>query len=59
MKDAYMAMHEELIEQYMEDHPDADWTEAYEATADGAYDGMRDRLADKADALRQRQKDGQ
>ena len=56
MKDQFIAAHEELIERYMEQHG-VDWQTAYEATADGAYNGMVDRLADRADAIRQRMKD--
>jgi hypothetical protein len=56
-KDLFIAAHEELIERYMNDHPDADWGQAYEATADGAYDRYRDKWADRADAAKQRAKD--
>lgn len=55
-KEWFMAAHERLIEEYLMEHPDADWTEAYEATADRAYDRMRDDIADKADALKQQRK---
>lgn len=58
-KELYMAAHEELMERYLEEHPDADWSEAYERTADGAYDRMRDNLAAKADYLRMRAKEGE
>ena len=57
-KELYMAAHEELVEQYLEAHPEATWSEAYEATADGAYSRMTDRLADAADHYRQLRKDG-
>ena len=56
-KEMYQDAHDELIEQYMEDHPDADWDEAVEKTADRAYDKMRDRYADMIDAAKQRAKD--
>lgn len=52
-----MAAHELLIEDYMEEHPAADWSEAYENTADQAYDRMRDNLADMADNLRKQRKE--
>ena len=52
-----MAAHDELIEKYMLDHPDCDWDEAYEKTADRAYDRMRDNFADMADAAKKRAKD--
>jgi hypothetical protein len=56
MKELYIAAHEELIEQYMNDHPGVDWSEAYEKTADGAYDRYRDKFADMVDATRMRAK---
>ena len=55
-KELFMAAHDELIEQYLLDHPDASWNEAVDKTADRAYDRMMDRLADMADALRDRAK---
>ena len=54
----FMAAHEDLIEEYMAKHPDADWNEAYEATADGAYGLMVDRLRDHADYLRKARREG-
>ena len=57
-KELFIQAHEELIERYLEKHPDATETEAYEKTADGAYDHMVDRLADMADAARDRAKYG-
>lgn len=56
-KELFMAAHEELIERYLEQHPGASWNKAYEATADGAYEHMRESLADRIDTLRQREKD--
>lgn len=56
-KELFIAAHEELVEQYLLDHPDADWNEAYEKTADGAYDRMRDKFADMVDGAKQRAKD--
>lgn len=56
-KELYMAAHEELVDQYLEDHPDADWAEAYEKTADGAYSRMRDKYADMIDRARMDAKD--
>lgn len=52
MKELFIAAHEELIERYLERHPNATEAEAYEKTADLAYDHMTDRLADHADRLR-------
>ena len=57
-KEWFMAAHEALVEEYLEAHPDADWSEAYEATADGAWGRMRDNMADRADYYRQARKDG-
>lgn len=56
-KEHFIAAHEELIEKYLEAHPEATEAEAYDKTADGAYDRMTDNLADMADRLRQRAKD--
>lgn len=56
-KEMFIAAHEELVEQYLNDHPNATWGQAYEATADGAYDRYRDKWADMADAVKQRAKD--
>ena len=55
-KEYFIAAHEELIAEYLEDHPDATEGEAYEATSDAAYDRMTDNLAHMGDALQQ--KDG-
>ena len=56
-KSLYMAAHEAAVEQYMEEHPDADWQDAYEATSDQAFHDMGDRLADQIDQARQQAKD--
>lgn len=58
MKDLFIAAHMEMVEQYLLDHPEADWNEAYERTADGAYDRYRDKFADMVDAARLRAKEG-
>jgi hypothetical protein len=58
-KELFIASHEILIERYLESHPNATEAEAYDKTADLAYNHMTDRLADMADMLRQRAKDGQ
>jgi hypothetical protein len=52
MKDLFIAAHEELIEQYLDAHPDATEDEAADATADAAYFHMTDKLASRADYLR-------
>ncbi len=56
-KELYMAAHEAAIERYLEQHPDADEAEAYEATTDQAYHDMGERMADMADAARMAWKD--
>lgn len=57
-KELYMAAHEELIAERMEADPMLSWSDAYDYTADAAYDRMKENLADMADQLRQREKDG-
>ena len=57
-KELFILAHEELIGQYLEDHPEATEAEAYDKTADGAYDRMTDKLAGMIDQARQRKKDG-
>jgi hypothetical protein len=57
-KELYIAAHEELVSEEM-DRTGCDWTEAYDRTADAAYDRMRDRMADMADHYRQLKKDGE
>jgi len=56
-KELFMVAHEELIGQYLEDHPEATEAEAYDKTADKAYDRMVDKLADLGDALKDRMKE--
>ena len=56
-KELFIAAHEEFIEQYLNDHPDATDAEAYEATADLANDRYRDKFADMVDDAKQRAKD--
>ena len=53
-----MAAHDELIEEYLEAHPNANWSQEYDATADAAYGRMQDRMADWSDAIRQQRKEG-
>ena len=56
-KELYIDAHEELIGLYLEQHPEASEAEAYDKTADAAYERMRDKYADLADTARQRAKD--
>lgn len=52
MREYFMAAHEELIQEYLEAHPESTEEEAYDKTADLAYDRMVNKLADMADNLR-------
>lgn len=52
MKELFIAAHEELIEEYLERHPNATESEAYDATGDAAYSRMQDKYADKIDRAR-------
>jgi len=68
-KEAFIAAHEQLIDEYMEAwedmHPNAtaeEWraaeARAYDVTADDAWGRMRDNLADWGDYLRMVAKEG-
>lgn len=56
-KELFMAAHDELVEEYLERHPEATWTQAYDRTADLAWGRARDKYADMADQAKQRAKD--
>ena len=56
-KDIFIAAHEELIDEYLATHPDADWRQAYDITADRAYSRYVDKYADMVDRAKQRAKD--
>ncbi len=58
-KEWFMAAHEELIEEYLNEHPDADWGEAYKATEDKIQDRYAGNVGDMIDAARDRAKYGQ
>lgn len=58
MKDIFIEAHEELIAEFMEEHPDADEGKVYDMTADAAYGRMTDKYADMIDNARQMKKDG-
>lgn len=51
-KEMFIVAHEQLIEEYLEEHPDATWSEAYQVCGEKAYEKMRDMYADAADALK-------
>lgn len=57
-KEWFEAAHDELIEEYLEQHPEADWQRAYEATAGAAYERMTDNMAAAADWQHDRMKEG-
>ena len=56
-KEDFISAHEELIEIYMEQHPEASETEAYDKTADAAWDRMVDNMADLGDRLKDQMKE--
>jgi hypothetical protein len=56
-KEWYIEAHEREVADYMDRHPNATWAQAYDRTADRAFDRMRDEMADAADVVRQRAKD--
>ena len=56
-KELFMAAHDQLIEEYLEAHPDADWSQAYDATSDAASYRMRENVADMIDIARLRAKE--
>lgn len=55
-KELFIAAHEELIEEYMAANEDADYQEAYEKTADGAYERYCDKFAGLIDRARMESK---
>ncbi len=55
-KEWFMAAHEELIEEYLFEHPDADWYDAYLKTADNIDARYYDKAASMVDAARDRAK---
>ena len=56
-KELFIAAHEKLMSLYLDEHPGATEAKAYDATADRAYDEMRDNLADMADRAKLRMKE--
>jgi hypothetical protein len=57
MKDLYLNALDAMIDEYIDQNPDADWSEAYDACADGAYDRARADLFDAADHFRKQAKE--
>ena len=56
-KEIFIAAHEELIAEYLDAHPEATESEAYDKTADAAGERYRDKYADMVDRAKQRAKD--
>ena len=56
-KELFIKMHNELIETYLEEKPEADEAEAYNKTADLAGDAYVDYLQTNADLKRDIEKD--
>jgi hypothetical protein len=56
-KDFYMETLELLISDYMDDHPEITWDQAYKAIVNKVYDVALDRMADMADYYRDMQED--
>jgi hypothetical protein len=52
MKSLVIAAQEKLVEEYMEDHPDANEDIAFENFEDLAYERAREMLADRIDYAR-------
>ncbi len=57
-KELWMAAHEQLIAEYMDEHPDADESEVYTRMADLASDRARENMADRIDYARMLAKEG-
>lgn len=58
-KEDFIRAHEREVEEYLDRNPNASWADAYDRTADRAYDRMREDMADKIDHYRQLRKDGE
>lgn len=56
-KELFMAAHERLISDYMEEHPKASFGDAADATADQAFDKAREDFADMIDHARMIEKE--
>jgi hypothetical protein len=58
-KEDFIRAHEREVADYLDRHPNAPWADAYDRTADRAWDRMRDDMADRIDDYRQRIKDAE
>jgi len=55
-KEMYIAAHEQMIKEFMEENPEATEDEAYVKTADAAYGRMVNNMSAQADAYADREK---
>ena len=56
-KEFFIQCHEELVDEYMENNPDASWEEAYDDMSELAYHYAVDKMADMADFYHDASKD--
>lgn len=56
-KDFYIETLELMISDYMDEHPEITWEQAYKAIAGKVYDVALDRMAEMADWYREMQED--
>ena len=56
-KDFYMETLELLISDYMDEHPEITWDQAYKAIVSKVYDVALDRMADMVDYYKDMQED--
>ena len=59
MKDIWLRAHEELVAEFLENHPGLSWTAAYEITAAMVDDRVKDHWADQIDQERMEAKYGE
>lgn len=55
-KEIWIEVHEKLVDEYLEEHPDAEWDEAYHATEDDVDEAYADHIGGMIDAIRSRKK---
>jgi hypothetical protein len=53
----WLKAHEDLVAEYLENHPGVSWTAAYELTAEHVDSRLRDRYADMIDQWRMMEKE--
>jgi hypothetical protein len=56
-KELWCQVHEELVAEYLDAFPNADWTTAYESTAEMVDARLADKLADLYDQRRMEQRE--